>query len=336
MIDIKRRGLLFPQEEESEDLKNPVLSRLLKRNPIIDRQTGTLGNAVSRFGSFLTTGKPPKDDTNDRLLTQYYLKELSKDPELEDLKRQDIQSRIADRGGAEDPLDRELKQARIKAINAGLDIDEAGNVRKAPAILNERQQFELDDKERQRQYAEDSLKESAQENINTIQEAKKGIKYFGPLGNIPTIAAPSTLFSLGGDYGNRRRWEANVNKLLSQKVIDVMSEMKRASATGSTGFGQLSNKELGVLQQASTALKKDLTPEDANYFLNELERIHKKVVGVSGDDNFKNPFSNLSRGRQPFSPAQVQSEKGQMIKKGGRNFVIVGYDDDGEPLVEPA
>ena len=107
-----------------------------------------------------------------------------------------------------------------------------------------------------------------------IQKGKEGSQNFGPLGNLPTIAAPS---SLVGEYGSRKEWETNINKLLSQKVLDIISEMKRVSKTGATGFGQLSEKEGAILQQASTALQKDLLPEQALYYLNEMEKIHKKV-----------------------------------------------------------
>ena len=60
-----------------------------------------------------------------------------------------------------------------------------------------------------------------------------------------------------------------------------MSEMKRVSKTGATGFGQLSEKELAVLQNASTALSSDLSPEDALELLDEMERIQKKFLSGS-------------------------------------------------------
>ena len=59
-----------------------------------------------------------------------------------------------------------------------------------------------------------------------------------------------------------------------------MSEMKSASKTGATGFGQLSNKELGVLQDASTALKRTLSPQDADKYLTKMENAAKKVLGI--------------------------------------------------------
>ena len=130
------------------------------------------------------------------------------------------------------------------------------------------------DEERQR-LAEDNLRESTQGMLNTVGEVKKGKEFFGPLGNLPTIAAPS---SLVGKYGERKNWEVNVEKLLSQKIVDLMAEMKNVSKTGATGFGQLNEKELMVLQNASTALKRDLNPADAERYLNDIERLYQKVL----------------------------------------------------------
>lgn len=111
------------------------------------------------------------------------------------------------------------------------------------------------------------VKDSAQDVLNTIGEVEKGINYFGLTGQLPSI--PGTA---------RANWEANVNKLLSGKVLDVMTKMKQASKTGATGFGQLSNKELGVLQQASTAIKRGLSPKDAQRYINDMKANLQKVI----------------------------------------------------------
>ena len=149
------------------------------------------------------------------------------------------------------------------------------------AILAKKQK-EKSDAEQAQSGKDELLRQGAEENLNAIGEAKKGIKYFGAMGNVPTIVAPSTILSGGAEYAPRKNWETNINKVLSQKVIDVMTAMKQASKTGATGFGQLSNKELGVLQEASTALKRDLAPQDAEKYLNEMEKIHRRVLSGGG------------------------------------------------------
>lgn len=64
------------------------------RRRLVDREVNpvrkTIGDALVTIG----TGKPPKDDIQERLMTQYYLKELSKDPELEALKKQNLYNQV--------------------------------------------------------------------------------------------------------------------------------------------------------------------------------------------------------------------------------------------------
>lgn len=183
----------------------------------------------------------------------------------------------------EDPTVRQLREAEIKALSME---PPKGFVRQGKQLLADPdyvkpvEQAKLDEDARVRIAETDSLLNSAQDNLATIQKVKEGSKYFGPLGGLPTMADPQSLLGLNKKhYASRKEWENNVNKLLSQKVVDLISEMKRVSKTGATGFGQLSEKEGAILQQASTALSKDLPQEQALYYLNEMEKIHKKVLG---------------------------------------------------------
>ena len=114
------------------------------------------------------------------------------------------------------------------------------------------------------------IKDQAASTLNTIAEIKNGIRYFGAMGNMPPLPA---------EY-EKKNWEANLNKLRGNLVINLMSEMKQASKTGATGFGQLSNKELKVLQDSATALNKGLSEEDAQKYLEEIKTKVKKVLGV--------------------------------------------------------
>ena len=80
-------------------------------------------------------------------------------------------------------------------------------------------------------------KQSALDYLKTIDEVEKGIKNFGAVGKLPSIP---------WDY-KRVNWEKNFDTLKSKKMIDLMTTMKEASKTGSTGFGQLSEKEGKIL-----------------------------------------------------------------------------------------
>lgn len=130
---------------------------------------------------------------------------------------------------------------------------------------------------------EEGLRTSAEDMLRTIETVKKGKKYFGPMGEVPSIVAPSTILSAGKDYGNRAEWEANINNLLSKKVLDIMNEMKRASKTGATGFGQLNRSELQLLKDSSTALNKKLPPEIAEKYLNQIEGLYQRVLKGKGN-----------------------------------------------------
>lgn len=153
-----------------------------------------------------------------------------------------------------------------------------------PKPLNDLQQAQLADRKRKQAESEklqadqqEALRVSAEDSLGTIGEVKKGLKYFGPMkGNLPSAV---TTFPFSKEQGDRKNWEANIEKLLSQKVLDVMTKLKETSKTGATGFGAMNEKELTLLQNAATALRRDLNPDDAARYLNDIETIHRKVLG---------------------------------------------------------
>jgi hypothetical protein len=123
------------------------------------------------------------------------------------------------------------------------------------------------------------LVSGARDTLKTIKRVKERIGEFGLTGNIPKIWG-TTAYD----------WQSNVDQLLSKKIVDLMAEMKRVSKTGATGFGQLNEKELAVLQNASTALKKGTSPERAAVYLKDMEDALNKII--SGADNSQNvPYS---------------------------------------------
>lgn len=124
-----------------------------------------------------------------------------------------------------------------------------------------------------REFQNKVVVDAAIDTSKTIAEIKKfkGLTGFGPLGSMPTLIPGSP----------RSTWEANINKLLSQRVVDLMTQMKQASKTGATGFGQLSEKELKLLQEASTALKRNLPADKAMEYLDEMDNVAQKVINGS-------------------------------------------------------
>ena len=104
------------------------------------------------------------------------------------------------------------------------------------------------------------LLKSTNDSIATIDTIIEGIDSFGLTGSLPSI--PGT---------DRVKWEQNVKKLKATLILDVMRDLKEASATGSTGFGQLSDKERQILEDAATALSRNMKPEHALEILNEMK-----------------------------------------------------------------
>ena len=123
---------------------------------------------------------------------------------------------------------------------------------------------------------------SAEDTIETIGNIKAQINQFGLFGQLPSVP------------GNKRMvWEANFEKLKSKLVLDLMTQLKEASKTGSTGFGQLSEKELKVLEDGATALRRTLPKEEAMKILNKMEKVAQKVL-IKAEPKQQEDFSSMS------------------------------------------
>ncbi len=160
------------------------------------------------------------------------------------------------------------------------------------------------DVEAQSKFASQEVIDTAQDALNTIAEVKNGLQYFGAGALIPPIPTLQP---------EKIKWRANLDKLLSGRVIDVMTTMKKASKTGATGFGQLSNKELQVLREASTALKRTLSPNDAKEILDNMENKLKKVAGMSSEEQSFNTPEEADNSGLPV---------GTIVMVGGRRYQI--------------
>ncbi len=137
----------------------------------------------------------------------------------------------------------------------------------------EKAELDLQDRKRQLGFTSQNVKDKAQESLDTISEVKNGIKYFGPASLVPAIP---------GIEPDKVKWQANFDRLKAKLIVDLMTEMKNASKTGATGFGQLNKDELKVLQDGSTALKKTMLERDALEILNKMELKLQKVAQGSG------------------------------------------------------
>lgn len=150
------------------------------------------------------------------------------------------------------------------------------------------------------------IRDSALDTLNTIKAVKEGINNFGATG---------PLWSTPWDY-KRKKWESNINKLLSAKIVELITQMKSASKTGATGFGQLSDREGQILRQASTALNKGLHPSDALEYLSTMETMLGKVV--EGNSTDQEVDSNIILQYMQKYPDRSREEIIRALQKQGK------------------
>lgn len=159
------------------------------------------------------------------------------------------------------------------------------------------QKFEAEQQEKKIKLEEKSefIVSRTQDTLDTIAEVRKGVDkgYFGLYGVIPAI--PGT---------EKYTWQQNINKLLAGKMVELMTQMKEASKTGATGFGQLSEKEGQILRDASTALKRGISGQEATEILNKMEQVLNKVV---------NPIQNQPQ-QSPQLPQGFNPDEWEIVK----------------------
>jgi hypothetical protein len=71
---------------------------------------------------------------------------------------------------------------------------------------------------------------------------------------------------------------AALQQVLGQQIVDLISDMKAQSRTGATGFGQLSTRELAVLESAATQLTQRLSEPAALRELTALKSSLEKIL----------------------------------------------------------
>lgn len=262
--------------EEKETLKQALLAEKVRMSqapqaspyaqarPTLGQ---SLGKALLMGTQAYTTGKVPTEAFEAKSTEpDWYTKQQVEQEQAKEMEK--YKAGLKSRG----PQLKTLKDGSIVSISADTgDMDVLWEAPpKEPTVWEKKAQMDIDVSEKARENAAEFVKAKAADTIDTIAEVRKGLNMatgFGTFGNLPSF--PGT---------KRATWETYTNKLISTKIVDLMNEMKNASRTGATGFGQLNKEELAVLTNASVALKKDLPPEDAERILNQLEAISKKVM----------------------------------------------------------
>ena len=188
------------------------------------------------------------------------------------------------------PPTEELKAAGL--LNIG------GKPVEDPAFMDEKEAFELESaKRKERDAAEKAKRElqeamraeeakanlakvQAQDIYNTASEIEKGSGFFGMMGGMPSYAVPSTYIPGGKTYGDRANWEANIDKLRAGLSLEKIGELRSAGTTGSTGMGVLSDRDINLLTNAATALRRNLEPRDALKYIKDIKDVQAKLLGI--------------------------------------------------------
>jgi hypothetical protein len=95
--------------------------------------------------------------------------------------------------------------------------------------------------------------------------------HFGLLGGVPAI---------GGT--DKVTWSKNIDRIKAMLTLDNLMELKAAGKNGASGLGALSEGERFMLQDAASALDKGLPREDAERYLNDIEKTLTRVLGGEG------------------------------------------------------
>lgn len=106
--------------------------------------------------------------------------------------------------------------------------------------------------------------------------------------------------------------DSAINTLKSKLMVALIGEMKAQSRTGATGFGAMSIKELGILENAIG----ELNPEsDEENFANELNTIRDKLKLIMQPGEGEGNQTVTPKGNVPLSLADRERLKAQYLPK---------------------
>lgn len=234
-----------------------------------------------------TSLNPKESSANDTMLLQTQATETdwtgSPTPAALEAKRQIELKTITDKKAAEQasrtPEEIQTADLNLKDLKRKISTPTAEELK-----IEENKRIEENRINNENSFAEDMLA--------TISEIEKGNKYFGAAGVIP---------ALPGEY-NKVNWRANFDKIVSQNILKAMQDLKSQSKTGATGFGQLSNKELGVLSNASTVLKTNMSEEDAARYLKQMKEPLEKIINSNKGTKNVGSASKYQEGQTATNP----------------------------------
>ena len=109
---------------------------------------------------------------------------------------------------------------------------------------------------------------------------------------------------LGSLTPSTTKGRTGIQTLKSKLVVDLIGHLKAQSRTGATGFGNMSNKDLAVLERAANKLNEDLSDDD---FAEELGRVREKLKMIMEDKKEDKPAG-------PAKPGTPESARDKIKK----------------------
>ena len=210
---------------------------------------------------------------------------IEDNPEFKDL--MDLQKETAKRGGRiYNNIEEQMSElSRVSGDSGSLPVpdgfeiigyDQKGTpmVRKIKeSVADKKLAMEIKKEEDLTKIQKAAELDNAKDMLNTIGEIKKTMQHFGPLGNVPSLPGTSKV-----------NWNANFEKLVGKQTLDVIQRMKDKSATGATGMGVLSDKDIQILKDSATALRKDLPQADAQRYISQIEEVYQRLADSYGPE----------------------------------------------------
>lgn len=256
-----------------------------KHNMVGDLTQGVDAHLPDQTGQ--VEGVYRRPNTQERQFEQAHQESVAKDEEGRQLRanegRLTRQSQL-DRQSSEDQarLDRQRESDQnrkdIATIAAG---SRAGTDELKNEIMRDRLQTSQDKRKEA-----DSLKgkqvDEAVSDASNIKELTDRLEHhpgFGSLvGSVPFIGRTPEMF-MGGTTTAAKGFK---DQLMGMLTLDKIGEMKRQSRTGASGFGQLSEKELAVLQGAAGRLDTSQNESDFKIALQDIRNTMDKVIQRNG------------------------------------------------------
>jgi len=289
IAELKAKGYNgpIPGGQQTQQTQNPqdIQSML---NGVQPNMGQSLANAMSVLGG----GKPIHDQSSDysKIFATEKIKQMFEDPTVRQLRQAEIDALSTDPGEGFKRVGKQvLPDPKYIDPNEQVAIDREKRI-------YEKEMAEQKAAEEAKASQANLMKMQAQDIYNTVGEIEKGADFFGPIGgDLPTWAAPSSWLPGGKTPGQRTNWEANLDKLRASLSLEKINELRNAGKTGSTGMGILSDKDISLLTNAATALRRNLEPKDAMRYIKDIKDVQAKLLGIGGNQGGNTAYQDQEK-----------------------------------------